>query len=271
LWFGEPGYIDDHEHGATTGITPDHRGFHYLGRHGEQHGGPAPTPAPAAAPRPFASYTAADHARAAMAFTAWTVLGDALDATVPTHTGTHVDEPGVLIAAALQVHAHAERLLQLAVTTSRLQGMGWPEIGDQLSVSRQAAWQRFDPTVKAFLDQLHRHLQAVADDPDAPIDRAAQPLLVNTGRAAPLVDAWRVEAGQMPGTLQPAATPGDLLQRLSPAPPPTPVSEVCGFTDYGMDEPDDPETTAAASHSCVLEPGHPGDHVVRAYGVPPAS
>ncbi|MEU4398240.1 hypothetical protein [Micromonospora orduensis] len=47
------------------------------------------------------------------------------------------------IAAAAEISAAAERLLELEVELARRHGTTWEQVGDALGVSRQSAWERF--------------------------------------------------------------------------------------------------------------------------------
>ncbi|MEU8263972.1 hypothetical protein AB0C02_25525 [Micromonospora sp. NPDC048999] len=47
------------------------------------------------------------------------------------------------IAAAAEVSAATERLLELEVELARHYGMTWEQVADALGVSRQSAWERF--------------------------------------------------------------------------------------------------------------------------------
>jgi hypothetical protein len=198
-----------------------------------------PEQEPAAEPRrPFASYTAADHARVAMAEAAWSTLEAAFRAIVPEAHRPDGVPPTVLIEAALWVQARAEDLVRAAVIASHEQGLSWSQIGRGLGSSKQAAHERFAEHVTAFRKQLAAHLDALVKDPDAKPEKPegfefGWGLVPDTAWYAPQVDAWRAELGELPGAVTPAGNPGDLLARLSD--PATAVPGVNGTTARPVD------------------------------------
>lgn len=219
-------------------------------------------------PRPFASYTAADHARVAMAENAWSLLEHAYRATLPE---AHRDgfPTGALIDAALSVQHRAEWLLRTAVVASHEQGMTWQQIGDHLGISRQSAHERFSPVVTEARRALATQLDALAADPDAEVEQIVP--LVDTAWYAPRLDQWRAELGQLeiPGTMLVPGRPGELLAQLSD--PDTAVTGVNGTTARGADAgpPRCRFTTEAGEYDeslpgdflvCTLQEGHPGSH-----------
>lgn len=184
--------------------------------------------------RPFESYTAADHARVAMAEAAWSTLEAAYRAVVPE---AHRDGagPGVLIEAARLVLGHANALVRAAVVASHEQGMTWTQIGQALEVTKQSAHERFAEHVTAFRTQLAERLAQLAEDPDAKPDKylSGWGMVPDTAWYAPQLDAWRAELGKLPGSLTRSGEPGELLARLSD--PTTAVPGVYGTTARPVD------------------------------------
>ncbi|MFI5614969.1 hypothetical protein [Amycolatopsis sp. NPDC051903] len=223
--------------------------------------------------RPFDSYTAADHARVAMAEAAWSTLEAAYRAIVPEAHRPDGVPPTVLIEAASWARARAEDLLRAAVIASHERGLSWTQIGRALGTSKQAAHERFAGDVTAFHKQLAAHLAALAEDPDAKPEKPegfeyGWGLVPDTAFFASHLDAWRAELGEIPGAFTPAGNPGDLLARLSD--PTTAVTGVndttarpvdvdasrCRFTADSMSEDAEPGDYL----TCTLAEGHPGRH-----------
>jgi hypothetical protein len=214
---------------------------------------------PTPAPRPFASYTPADHARIAMAVNAWSLMEDAFRAVVPE---AH-DPTGALITAALGLQERAQWLLRQAVVASHEQGMTWQQIGDRLGVSRQSAHERFAPVVAGQRRALAAQLDILAADPDARCTECC-----DTAWWAPRLDAWRAQLGELPGGMTPAADPGELLARLSD--PDTAVTRLNGLDARGPDAATprchfaadivDDDAEPGDYLTCTLPDGHPGQH-----------
>lgn len=175
--------------------------------------------------------------------------------------------PTALIEAALSARAHAEDLLRAAVIASHERGLSWPQIGRGLGTSKQAAHERFAGDVTAFRKQLAAHLDALAEDPDAKLNRPEGfEHLVSTAWYAPQLDAWRAELGEVSGFFAKAGNPGELLAQLSD--PATAVTRLngttarpvnatvprCAFTADSMSEDAEPGEYLV----CLLPEGHPG-------------
>lgn len=215
--------------------------------------------------RPFDSYTSADHARVAMAKEAWYAMAAAYEALVPELRRD--PRPTVLIEAAVQAHSAAAHLLRAAVVASHEQGMSWSQIGTGLGVAKQSAHERFAPDVTAFRRGLADHLNALRDDAGAKLPATAP--LYDTATEAPRLDRYRVELGEMPGTMSVAGRPGELLARLSD--PATAVTGVNGTSARPVDAPV-PRCRFAADMdwhegmdpgdflTCTSAEGHPGAH-----------
>lgn len=181
-------------------------------------------------PRPFTSYTQADHARVAMAEAAWGTFIEAFRAIVPEENYprgiTDGAGPGALIRDALLVRQAADRLLTAAVVATYEQGQSWSDISLMLEVTKQSAHERFAAAVDAFRRDLAAQLAEMADAPDAgtrhlhPIDPDGR-LLINTDWWAPRLDAWRAQVGELPsGEAGARAKRGELLAQLSDDPRP---------------------------------------------------
>ncbi|SEO83774.1 hypothetical protein [Amycolatopsis saalfeldensis] len=223
------------------------------------------------AARPFGSYTAADHARVAMAEAAWSTLEAAFRSIVPEAHRPDGVPSTVLIEAASWARARAEDLLRAAVIASHERGLSWTQIGRGLGTSKQAAHERFAGDVTAFRKQLAVHLAALAEDPDAKPEKPegfehGWGLVPDTSFFAPHLDAWRAELGEIPGAFTPAGNPGELLAQLSdPATAVTGVNDTtarpvdvdaprCRFTAESMSEDAEPGEYLV----CLLPEGHPG-------------
>ena len=184
-----------------------------------------------AAVRPFESYTAADHARVAMAAAAWSVMTAAYEALVPELR--REAPPAVLIDAARSVDRLADQLLRAAVIAGHEQGLTWTQIGGALDVTKQSAHERFADQVTGFRRDLVNYLAALRDDPDAQLPGGSS--VCDTSWYARRIDAWRAELGEMPGAMTVAGQPGELLARLSD--PSTAITHVNGISARPADAP----------------------------------
>jgi hypothetical protein len=218
--------------------------------------------------RRFESYTSADHARVALAERAWTTLDAVNAALVPEGRLPNGTLPTALIRAALDVQHLAEKLVQAAVVASHERGLSWTQIGQGLGVSKQAAHERFAGDVTKFRQALVDHLDALAANPDADVERPGTHL-VDTAWYAPKLDAWRAELGRLPGGLSPAGRAGELLAQLSDAD--TAVTGLNGINARHPDSPSprcrftaeldwDAESEPGDYFACTEAEGHPGKH-----------
>jgi hypothetical protein len=215
--------------------------------------------------RPFDSYTSADHARVAMAQDAWYAMAAAYAALVPELRRD--PRPTALIEAAVEAHGAAVDLLRAAVVASHEQGLSWSQIGLGLGVTKQSAHERFAQDVGEFRRALADHLNALSDDPRAELPAAAP--VYDTAKVAPRIDRYRVELGEVPGTMSVAGRPGELLAQLSD--PATAVTGVNGTSARPVDAPV-PRCRFSADAAwqegsepgeylaCTAAEGHPGRH-----------
>lgn len=72
----------------------------------------------------------------------------------PTQGSRRDDQFADWIAAAAEISAAAERLLELEVELARTYGLTWEQVADVLGVSRQSAWERF--RTHSRWDRTHR-------------------------------------------------------------------------------------------------------------------
>lgn len=111
----------------------------------------------------FARLALAEHA---------SMLADAAYHLVPTTRDSGARQ-GEYVAATAPLAAAARRLLELAVTFERIKGTSWEQIGLGLSISRQAAHERFGQAERDFRERfLRAWLQpARADEVLVSVDR----------------------------------------------------------------------------------------------------
>lgn len=229
--------------------------------------------------RPFASYTSADHARIAFAETAWTIATRGYEAVVPERAAG--DNPFPPIFRSTSVLARAQRLEVLAVILSHESGRTWEQIGRAFDITKQTAHQRFATHVNDFHSDLVAVLEAARTGTSVPeaIDTlpwrdhtGMRGYVVDTEWYAPMLDAWLVEAGEVPGSMMVAFKPGELLARLSDQATST------GYRSYGLrgldayaprcpftaDFPDADEPGLYLA--CTMTAGHGGRHSLAVAG-----
>ncbi|MBE1559969.1 hypothetical protein [Nonomuraea africana] len=94
----------------------------------------------------FARLALAEHA---------SMLADAAYHLIPT-TRDRDARQGEYVAAAAPLVAAARRLLELAVMFERIKGTSWEQVGIDLSISRQAAHERFGQAERDFRERFLR-------------------------------------------------------------------------------------------------------------------
>lgn len=239
-------------------------------------------------PRPFASFTAADHARIAYAQTAFAIAARGYEAVVPErNVGDHPFPPAIL--RTIWVLGQARRLENLAVILCHETGHTWDQIGKAFDITRQSAHQRFAPHVKDF----HHDLATVLDQVKAGVtvpdaintlpwrDRTGMKgYIVDTEWYAPRLDAWLVEIGDMPASMMSAFKPGALLARLSDQDTsvgyrsngvrgPDAHAPRCPFTadyDYSDDSDSGVDDEPGLYYVCLHTAGHGGLHKLAVSG-----
>jgi len=227
-------------------------------------------------PRPFASYTPADHARVAMAANAMFLAGLCHQAIIPERYASEDVATGTAgIRAALAAVERARNLLESAVISAYESGLTWEQIGRALrpnpgpggereGITRQSAHTRYAPAVAEFREQLAAAIARADHDQDP--GRTGPARVCDTGWYAPYLDKVTATV-EHPGMLAPTTKPGEFLGRLSDpdtaAPahlggvrgPDTPVPQ-CSYTEQ-LAEPylDDGMYGWLV---CTLREGHPG-------------
>ena len=136
-------------------------------------------------------------------------IADSARGLVSTYSDGYA-QGGEFIDAAARIAADARQLLELAVAYERRRGTSWELIGGGLSISRQAAHDRFGDAVKR-LDQAMIRCWLLGDDPRA----AGLPYgAADTAEAAALLDDWVTRHLQATDPL--ARKPEDDPERLHP-------------------------------------------------------
>ena len=173
----------------------------------------APDGAP---PRPFASYTPADHARVAMASDTMFLAAHCHQAMIPERAAAEGLSPAAaIIAPAAGILRLAAQLLESAVVTAYEAGATWEQIGRALGdgITRQSAHAKYAPAVAEFREQLAAAIRRAGQGKDPLAGEAARTRICDTAWYAPFLD--EAVTAEHPGMLGPPPPAGEFLKHLS--------------------------------------------------------
>lgn len=81
-------------------------------------------------------------------------LGDALREMMDAHKAEGLDDLTAGLKAADEAGEQIDELIGSAIAVLRMFGKSWADIGADLGISRQAAWERFNPLLLKYEERL---------------------------------------------------------------------------------------------------------------------
>lgn len=160
-------------------------------------------------PVPGAPYTSRSLAQLALGVAA-RVASDFARSMVPTGRRRAAYD-GVLLADALSLCAHAERILEAAVVVERADGTAWEEIADSLGVTPSTAQERWQPAAQRWQDQVE-----IASMPGHAADDLPGVLADRPGHLAHQLDEWVLRHRELIDPIDGEHPVTDVLEPMNP-------------------------------------------------------